>query len=579
MKKIFITIGFILISISSCVKKERADILVFAHTGEITSLDPVYSYDGITHSTLLNIYDTLITFNGSKVNEYIPLIASEVPSFKNGLISKDGRKYTFIIRKGIKFHNGDELTSEDVKYSLLRFMIMDIPGGPSSLLLEPIFGITSIRDKDGNIQITEKEFNEAIRVEGDRVIVLLKKPFAPFLSIIARWSYIMDKKWCIENGEWDGKYSTIKDYTNRPKENAKIIDKENGSGPYKVLRWDKQQKQITLTAFENYFRGKAKINIIIEKTIDEFSTRRLMIERGDADIIEVPRIYETQMQNIKGVKIYSDLPRLMTDPVFFFTFEINPQGNTDIGSGKLDGKGIPPDFFKNKDVRKAFAYSFDYDTFIKESLQSKAKRAYSPIPPSVMQLNDIKKYEFDLKKAEEYFKKAFDGKLWENGFELTITYNTGSDIRQTACEILKKNIESINPKFKINIRPLDWALYIEKAQSHKMPIFTRGWVADYADPHNFIFPFFHSKGRYPQAQGFSDKELDNLIEKAISETDISKRKEIYRKIINKANDEVYQIYTIHPSGIIAIRENVENFIDNPLYMGIYFYNLSKSEGL
>jgi len=574
MKKIFI-ITFIFIFFTSCTKKDKNDICVFAHTGEITSLDPVYSYDGITHSTLLNIYDTLITFDGEKTNEYIPLIASIVPSFENGLISKDGKKYTFIIRKGIKFHNGYDLTPQDVRYSLLRFMIMDIPGGPSSLLLEPVFGITSIRNKNGNIQITKKDFEDAIKIDDEKVIINLKKPFAPFLSIIARWSYIMNKKWCIENGEWDGNYETIKNFSGRPKENSNIIDKENGSGPYKVIRWDRQTKQITLQAFENYFRGKAKINTVIQKTVDEFSTRRLMISRADADIIEVPRIYETQMENIKNVKLYSNLPRLMTDPVFFFTFNINPNANPDIGSGKLDGKGIPPNFFSDKDVRKAFSYSFDYDTFIKEGLRSKAERAYSPIPPSIMKLNNIKKYKFDLEKAKEHFKKAFNGKLWENGFELTLTYNTGSDIRQLACEILKKNIESINPKFKINIRPLDWAIYLEKAQSRKMPIFTRGWVGDYADAHNFIFPFYHSKGRYPQAQGFSDNELDILIEKAISETNLLKRKEIYEKIINKANEEVYQIYTIHPSGIIAVRENIENFIDNPLYMGVYFYNLSK----
>jgi len=575
MKKILITI--MTLSILSCAQKNRLDLVFFAHTGEITSLDPVYSYDAVTHGTLLNIYETLIGFNGDSLDDYIPLISEKIPSQSNELISKDDTAYTFPIRKNIYFHNGDILTAEDVRYSLLRFMIMDVSGGPSALLLEPVFGVTSIRDKNGNIAITKDEFLNAIKVDGDNVIIKLKKPFAPFLSIVARWSYVMDKKWAVESGEWDGSYETIKDFSNRSKDAARIIYKENGSGPYKVLKWEPNRKQITLQSFDKYWRGEAKVKTVVEKTIAEFSTRRLMIERGDADIIEVPRIYEEQLVNLKGVKLYSRLPRLMTDPVFFFTFDINPDGNPDIGSGELDGEGIPPDFFKDINIRKAFACSFDYDRFIKESLKGEAERAYSPIPPSVLKIDGIKRYEFNTELAKEYFKKAYGGKVWQNGFKFTLTFNNGSDVRQLAAEILKKGIEGINPKFKIDIRGLDWAVYLEKAGSKKMPLFTRGWVGDYADPHNFIFPFYHSNGRYPVSQGFSNPELDKMIEYAATETDKQKRKEAYRKIIDIANENVYQIYTIHPYGIMAIRQSINGFVENPLNMGIYFYELSKSE--
>ncbi|NLH39252.1 MAG: ABC transporter substrate-binding protein [Elusimicrobia bacterium] len=575
MKKILITI--MALSILSCAQKNRLDLVFFAHTGEITSLDPVYSYDAVTHGTLLNIYETLIGFNGDSLDDYIPLISEKIPSQSNGLISKDDTAYTFPIRKNIYFHNGDILTAEDVRYSLLRFMIMDVSGGPSALFLEPVFGVTSIRNKNGNIAITKDEFLNAIKVDGDNVIIKLKKPFAPFLSIVARWSYVMDKKWAVESGEWDGSYETIKDFSNRTKDAARIIYKENGSGPYKVLKWEPNRKQITLQSFDKYWRGEAKVKTVVEKTIAEFSTRRLMIERGDADIIEVPRIYEEQLVNLKGVKLYSRLPRLMTDPVFFFTFDINTDGNPDIGSGKLDGEGIPPDFFKDINIRKAFACSFDYDRFIKESLKGEAERAYSPIPPSVLKIDGIKRYEFNTELAKEYFKKAYGGKVWQNGFKFTLTFNNGSDVRQLAAEILKKGIEGINPKFKIDIRGLDWAVYLEKAGSKKMPLFTRGWVGDYADPHNFIFPFYHSNGRYPVSQGFSNPELDRMIEYAATETDKRKRKEAYRKIIDIANENVYQIYTIHPYGIMAIRQSINGFVENPLNMGIYFYELSKSE--
>lgn len=577
MKKCFlffisITIVFILFS---CSARKKSKVLYFAHTGEITSLDPSYSYDAITHGTLINIYETLIGFDGDKTDRFIPLISEKVPSYENGLISKDGTTYIFPVRDGIRFHNQDLLTPQDVKYSILRFMIVDMPGGPSSLLLEPIFGISSIRDSNGKIKITKDEFENAVRVQGRNVIIKLKKPFAPFLSIMARWSYVVNSRFAKENGEWDGRYETLDTYSSRPKEKSGLLNKECGSGPFMVLNWDQAKKQIILGSFSNYWRGKAYADMVIQKTVNEFSTRKLMIEKADADIIEVPRIYETQLKDINNIKVYSKLKRLSTDPVFFFTFDINSSGNSDIGSGRLDGNGIPPNFFKDKDVRKAFAYAFNYDVFLNQSLKGKADRAYTPVPTNIYRFKNIKKYEYDIKKAEYHFRRAFGGKLWEKGFKFTLTYNTGSDIRQLACEILKKEIESINPKFRIDIRGIDWALYLEKAQNKKMPLFTRGWVGDYADPHNFIFAFYHSNGRYPKAQGFSNIYLDKLIELAVREGDPLKRNRLYEQIINIANEEVYQIYTVHPYGLIALRNDIEGFIDNPVYMGIYYYGIKK----
>ena len=87
------------------------------------SLDPVYSYDGVTQGMMINVYDTLLKFSGSSMTEFLPSVSEEVPSVENGLISADGLTYTFPIRKGIKFHDGTELTPEDVRYSILRFMI------------------------------------------------------------------------------------------------------------------------------------------------------------------------------------------------------------------------------------------------------------------------------------------------------------------------------------------------------------------------------------------------------------------------------------------------------------------------
>lgn len=571
-------IALIGISLAGCggEKVRNRRTLMYAHLGEVTSLDPVYPYDAVSQGLIYNVYETLIRFKGSSLSEFEPALASKVPSVENGLISTGGATYVFPVRKNVKFHNGGLMTPEDVQYSLLRFMLTDPPGGPASLLLEPVFGKASTRDEKGNIKISKKEIERAVSVSGDNVVVKLKRPFAPFLAVVARWSYVMDKSWCVENGEWDGRYETLGEYNGRTKEKSYLFKNMNGTGAFRLQRWDVNSKQVILSAFEDYWRGPAKIEKIVIKTVSEFGTRRLMLEAGDADIIDIPRTYKMQVKGIKGVKLEDNLPRLMTDPVFFFTFRVNPSANPDIGSGRLDGEGIPPDFFSDKNVRKAFAYSFDYEGFINDALKGEAVRARGSIPPGLPGYDEnISAYSYDPSRAADYFRKAYGGKLWEKGFKFTMTFNTGSELRQLACQVLKRNVEKINPKFKVEIRGVDWPVYLEKTQNKRMPLFTRGWTGDYPDPHNFIFPFYHSKGRYPIAQNYSDSEMDFMVEKAAGEVSDAERKKIYGRLQKKAYEDAIQIYTIHPVGLLAMRDWVKGFYDNAVFMGIYFYPIYK----
>ena len=575
MKKCLLFLCAVLL-FSACAKQDMKDTLVVAHKGEMESLDPVYSYDGVTHGLLINVYDTLLKFDGSSLTDLLPSVSTAVPSKENGLISADGRTYTFPIRKGIKFQGGEDLTPEDVRYSLLRFLLSDVSGGPSSLLLEPVLGVSSTRNDKGEIVVNFKDAANAIRVDGDNVVVTLKWPFAPFLSIIARWSYIVSKDWAASHGAWDGTEETWKQFNNFAKDSSPFFAVANGSGPFSVARWDIAAKRLTLAANENYFAGAPKLKFIHMLTVDEPSTLRLMLETGDADVAEISTKFAAQIKGNPDVTLYDNLPRLRTDPVIFFTLDINMQANPDVGSGKLDGQGIPADFFADKNLRQAFEYAFDYDSFLKESMEGRGERAIGPAPAGLVKYDkDFKQYPFDLKKAEELFKKAWGGQVWEKGFKFTITYNTSGDMRQIASEILKRNVESLNPKFQIDLRGVTWPSFLEKTAKRQMPMWARGWVADYADAHNFYFPFLHSQGRYALSQGYKNPQVDALIERAVAETNFAKRSALYKQVHNLMHEDAMQIYTVHPTGLWAMRKNVKGFTDNPVYMGIYFYPMFK----
>ncbi len=555
---------------------KNPDTFTLAEIQDVSSLDPAFPYDASSQSLIQNVYETLIAYKGSSLTEYEPRIASRVPSRRNGLISADGRTYRFPIREGVKFSDGTEVAPEDVRYSLLRFMITDAAGGPSALLLEPIAGTASTRDSSGRIALDFAALAERVRVEGRDVVIRLPRPFGPFLSVLARWSYVTPKAWCAAHGEWDGRAETWKAFNDPPKEKSYLFDHMNGAGPFKLERWDRAARYTLLERRDGYWRGPAKLRRVLVKSVPDLNTRKLMLAAGDADLIDTPRPYLAQLASLPGVRVADRLPRLETDPVLFFTVKINPAGNPDIGSGRLDGGGIPPDFFADPDVRKGFARAFDDDALLRDTFKGSAARAIGPIPPWVTGYDkDQPRSDYDLKKAAEHLRRAFGGKVWENGFQFTLTYNTGADASAAAAQILKKGVEKLNPKFRIDLRGVDWANFVDKGQRRLMPLFVRGWVADYPDAHNFVYAFYHSQGRYPSAQGFSDPALDAMIEKAASLSSSAPRAALYKKILARGHEDCPAIFTVHPTGVFALREWVRGFVDNPVNLGIYYYPIEK----
>lgn len=559
---------------------KNPDTFTLAEIQDVSSLDPAFPYEGSSQSIIQNVYETLIGFKGSSVSEFEPRIAERVPSLKNGLISRDGRRYAFPIRKGVKFQDGTEVTPEDVRYSLLRFMIEDPAGGPSALLLEPIAGTASTRDDAGRITLDYAALEKRVRVEGRDVVIELPRPFGPFLAVMARWSYVVPKAWCAAHGEWDGTAATWRSFNDAPKEKSYLFEHMNGAGPFKLARWDRTARYTLLERHDGYWRGPAKLRRVLIKTVPELNTRKLMLEAGDADLIETPRPYVSQLAGLPGVRIADKLPRLQTDPALFFTFKINPVANPDIGSGRLDGDGIPPDFFADTDVRKGFAYAFDYQGFINDVWRGKGTQAHGAIPKSLPGYNPRQQtYRYDPKKAEEHFRKAMGGKLWDTGFHFTIAFNSGNLPRQTVCQIIKRNVEALNPKFKIDVRSIEWPTFLDAQNASKLPLFVLGWNADYPDPHNFAFPILDSKGNYPQIQKYENPEMDRLVDEGERETSSVKRKQIYARLQALEFEEVPHLVIVDTVLYRTQRSWVKGWYNNPIFpdapYGSYFYPLYK----
>jgi peptide/nickel transport system substrate-binding protein len=480
--------------------------------GDPETLDPAFQYDTGSYEIVYpNVYETLIGYNGSVLSVYVPRLATTVPSLENGLISKDGLTYTFPIRKGVKFHDGSVMTPEDVRYSMLRFMLQDRDGGPAWLLLKPLTGKESTREK-GKIDMTYEDMAKTVTVQGDNVVFKLKSPYGAFLSIAAAWTFVMSKAWAAKNGDWDGGATTWQKFNNPKLQDRYAFDHMNGTGPFKLEQWDRQGKH---------------------------------------------------------------LPQLVIQ-VFHFNLKIDATGNPDVGSGKLDGNGIPPDFFSDLHVRKAFAYGFDYGTFIRDGYKTKALQPSGPIIQGLLGYDStLPKYTFDKTKAIAEFKEAWGGKLWDTGFKFTLTYNTGNVVRQVGAQLVKDTIEGLNPKFKIDIRNMQWSTFLQNTNAHKGTFYALGWAVDFPDPDDFAQPFLSSKGDYPQRNGYSNPEADKLVQEASVVTDPAKRKDLYKKLTQIAYNDVPSIWAAQPTAFKVMRSWVRGWYWNTVYGGEDYYPLSK----
>ncbi len=554
---------------------KNPDTFVTLRYGDPESLDPDYQYDTGSYEVVYpNVYETLIAYDGSILARYVPALATQVPSLANGLISKDGLTYTFPIRQGVKFHDGSTMTPQDVRYSILRFMLQDRDGGPSWLLLTPLLGTDSTREKD-KFTVTYAQAAKAVTVDGQNVVFHLHHAYGAFLSIVAAWSFVMPQKWAASHGDWDGSPGTWKKYNNPKLQDRYAFDHMNGTGPFKLQQWDRQSKQVILVRNDGYWRKPARLARVIIKVVDEFTGRRLQLQQGDADLITVDRPDQSKVEGMAGVTIRDDLPQLVVQ-VLHFNFKIDAAGNPDVGSGKLDGNGIPPDFFSDVHVRRAFAYAFDYGTFIRDGYRGKAEQPNGPIIKGLLGYDaTLPKYTFDRNKAIAEFKEAWGGKLWDTGFKFTLTYNTGNVVRQIGAQILKDSVEGINPKFKIDIRNMQWSTFLQTTNQHKGTLYALGWAVDYPDPDDFAQPFLASNGDYPKRNSYKSADADRLVKEGAEAVDPAKRVAIYKQLTKIAYTDVPQIYVAQPTTLKVMRSWVHGYYYNMIYGGEDYYPLWK----
>ncbi|MDD2251864.1 MAG: ABC transporter substrate-binding protein [Dehalococcoidales bacterium] len=550
---------------------KNPDTFIAASIGGPETLDPAAAYDSASGEVLQLVYEPLVYYKGEKTDEYEGILADEWE------VSRDGMTYRFHIREGVTFHNGNELTPEDVEYTFERALVQDYVGAPTWMLYEPLLGIGTNSHVGDDLRPLSDLTSTVEVVEDGWVEFYLASPYEPFIQIIAGfWGGIMDKEWCIENGDWDGTQQSY-EALNNPAANAWPLDLlTNGTGPFKLDYWDKAV-EVSLVRNDNYWREPASFERVLIKDVPEWTTRKLMLQNGDCDWAYVPTLNYLEMEGAEGIKVYEDLPLVQCEG-FFFNFDISPDSQF-VGSGQLDGNGIPLDFFADIDVRKGFTYCFDWEAYIDDAMMGYGIQPASPVVKGLAYYNpDLDTYyENDMAKAEQHFKAAFGGEVWDKGFTLTLAYNSGNDTRKVACEILADNINSLNPKFNVTAAPQEWTSYGAQMYARILPCFQIGWIPDFFDAHNFIYTWMHEGGYWAYYQSYNNQEATDKVEQAIASIDPDERQALYDELAQIHYDDCPGILLVQPTGNRFFKDWVKGYFFNPADSANYgqLYKMSK----
>jgi ABC-type transport system substrate-binding protein len=269
-----------------------------------------------------------------------------------------------------------------------------------------------------------------------------------------------------------------------------------------------------------------------------------------------------------------------------------PTGPTSpyLGSGQLDGNGIPTDFFNDVHIRRAFAYAFDWDIYINELYRGEAIQSLQLTLPGMPGFNaDAPHFTFDLEQAAAEFQMADldhdgiaagedpEGDVWTTGFRIQMLYNQGNTSRQNTAEILASNLAEVNELFVVEILGLPWPAYLTAQRAGQIPLMTAGWLEDIHDPHNWFQPY--TVGAYGSRTNMPDdvkEQFRVLLEQGVAQIDPAERDATYKELTQLYYDQVAGV----PIALVTQhgfeQKWVQGRVLNPIFPGDYYYPMSKS---
>ncbi len=442
-------------------------ILVFSGGQPVPLLDPHVRYDWSTRMMQQAVYDALAKYEGNPP-KIVPWLAERWET------SADGLTWTFHLVSNAKFHNGDPLDAEAVRFSYAR----------------------GLRLNKGVAWMLKDHLDPAaIRVIDPRTISFtLKSPYPGFITFVPNWFIVNPKQ--VTGGDDGQKFLT---------------DNEAGSGPFKIRRWDGQSAMV-LDAVDDYWKGWPMAQAdrpagVIYRVIREPAPRKAALQRGEVDMVTemTPDDYD-QMAKLPGIAVTDDTG--MTP----FTIQLNT------------AKGPTADI----NFRRALAYAFDYQALLQIE-DNAAKLMDSPFPNAMsghITVDAMPRQNLDL--ARQYLAKT----QWKNGgVEIEYAYVAGLDVERSIGLALLESAQKLG--IKVNVVAQPWPTLVARgAKPETSPDAAAVYVTPVSiDPDVIAAQYASSsEGNFWGMHHLKDSDLDHAIAAARLETDNAKRMAMYADI-------------------------------------------------
>jgi ABC-type transport system substrate-binding protein len=485
----------------------KGGTLHLASFADVRSLDPAVSSDGLSVAAIRLIYAGLVEFDLE--GNVAPDLASRFE------VDAAGTTYRFFLREGVRMHDGDELTADDVKRSIERALHPTTPN-PVSSFYESIVGFGDYSEK-------KSEHLDGVAIEGRYVVAIhLREPDATFLRVLALTPLRIV---CKSAG-------------------ARYVDgwPSCGAGPFKLLPggWE-QGRSLTLVRHEGYFRpGFPHLDAVSWQLSLNFITERLKFERGEVDVTRDL----TQ----------PDALRFQNDPRWrpFGAYEADR-----IINGEAMNTEMPP--FDNVEIRRAVAAGIDREHLVLVK-PSNLHAAGQPIPPSIPGFDpSVRGQSYDYAAALEHMRKAgypFDPKTGKGGWPQKIPYVVYKQgLYEFTGQVLAQDLAKIGLSLEIKMVSYPTFLSISRRRG-KALLSPQAWTEDFPDPSDFFDPLFASKMINDEdsnnAAFYKNPELDALLDRGRRELEPAARREIYARATRIVCDDApwaftstYRFYDVH----------------------------------
>lgn len=520
---------FVLLALSfvSCHQrgKESGRFFRYNEVSGLTSLDPAFAKSQATMWPAHQLFSTLVEVNDSL--QIVPLLA------KNWTISEDGKRYRFLLRDDVFFHNDPvfngkkrKLVAADIAFSFNRIISSQV-ASPGSWIFNG-----KVDTLDPFVVINDSVFE-----------LRLLKPYQPILGILSmQYCSIMPK----EAVDFYG---------------AAIRQHPVGTGPFQFVAWEEGQA-LLLKRNPNYFERDSAGNSLpyldgIDVSFyDSKATEFLLFRQKQLDFInDIDPSFKDEVLSKKG-----ELRARWKNEI---ELQINPYLNVEYLGILVDtGNSLVTNSpLRLKKIRQAINYGFDRSKmilYLRNSIGTPALSGFVPLGLPSFDAQKVKGYSYNPAKTKRLLAEA--GFPEGKGLP-TIKLQTIPIYGDMASYIAKQLEESGIP---VQVEVVQKSLLLDMAANNKTAFFRAGWIADYPDAENYLSVFYSKNPSPPNYTRYSNPAFDKVFEQAIAEKNDSLRYLLYQKADQMAIDDAPVVPLWYDKVIRMVQPGIQGFKPNAL---------------